>query len=151
RPALALATDKAEDRAGVDDEDVAVDVEVRDLRDVAGDGQALLRGRREAAPVVGRRVGEDLLLRRVDDVQVVEPGALVADERADVADVVAPAGRPRDLHPRRPAVALGVDGPPAPDDVPGVDDEEVAAAGREDLRDALGRSGLLALLAVDHR
>src|SRR4029078_5157250 len=50
RPALALATDKAEDRAGVDDEDVAVDVEVRDLRDVAGDGQALLRGRREAAP-----------------------------------------------------------------------------------------------------
>src|SRR4029079_13768280 len=79
-----------------------------------------------------------------------EPGALVADERADVADVIAPAGRPRDLHPRRPAVAFGVDGPPAPDDVPGVDDEEVAATGREDLRDALGRSGLLALLAVDH-
>ncbi len=148
-PALALAADEPEQRAAVRDEDVAVDQEVFDLRHVASDRQPVLRVDREAAAVAGRRVGEDVLLGRVDDVEVVEARARVPEERPDRDDVVAPARGTRDLDGPGRAGALGVGRAPAPDDVLVVDDEQVAAAGREELRHALGRPCGLRLLAED--
>ena len=121
-PALGPAVDEPDDVAVVGDEDVAVDVQRVDLRDVAGDGQPVDRVGREARAVAGRVVDEDLLLRRVDDVEVVEAGAGVAQERPDRPDVVAPAGAVRDPDLGRRAGALVVGRAPAPQDVLLVDD-----------------------------
>src|SRR6185503_16885315 len=94
---------------------------------------------REPAAVRGGRVGPDLLLGRVHDVQVVEVLLRVADERPDGEDVVAPFRRAGDA--AREAIeradAAGVRRSPAPDDVLVVEDQEVPAADGEQLRRAL--------------
>ena len=72
-PALVLAADEPDDAAVVGDEDVAVDVQSTSSSTRRGRSASQVgRLGREAAAVAGRRVGQDLLLRRVDDVQVVQ-------------------------------------------------------------------------------
>ncbi len=151
-PALGPAVDEPDDLAAVGDEDVAVDVQVVDLVHVPGDGQPIDGRRREAAAVRRREVVDELLLGRIDDVQVVEPGARDPQERPDRPDVVAPARpvRHRDLDDR--ALARLVGRPPAPEHVLRVDHEQVAGgAERHELRRAFGRPRRLRPVAVDER
>src|SRR5206468_1951635 len=139
-PSGARAPDIADDRATVGQEEVAVDQQVGDLRDVAIDGQPALGVDREATAVAGRGVVLDVLPRRIDEVQVVQAVRAVADERPDGRDVVAPAGGARDPDAGGRALALRIGGPPAEHDALVVDDDEVARAGRDQLRDAFDRS-----------
>ena len=113
----AVAADDAQDRAVVGDPDVAVDVQRGDPVHRPRGGQPLRRRGREAAPVGGRGVGQDLLLGGIDDVEVVEPGPGVAEERADRPEVVAPLRRAGHLDLRRRAPPGRVGGTPAPQDV----------------------------------
>ena len=80
-PALVLAATKRTSDAVVGREEVAVDVGRGHRRDVARGRQPGGRPGREAAPVGGRRVRPDLLLGRIDDVQVVEPARARPQER----------------------------------------------------------------------
>ena len=72
-----LAPREALEEAALGDVQVAVDVQRGHLVDGARRGQPAGRLGREAAAVAGRRVGPDLLLGRVDDVQVVQAAARV--------------------------------------------------------------------------
>ena len=140
-PALRPAIDETDDRAVVGDPDVAIDVQIADLADVASDGQPFRVLGRKAVAVGGRRIGEDLLLRGIDDVEVVEPG-LVLEERADREDVIAPARARRDLDLHGRSLAGSVGRSPAPQDVLVVDDQQVAGCAQGDqLWRALGRTG----------
>ena len=63
----------------------------------------------------------------------------------DRGHVVAPLGGPLDVHPGQRALALVVGRPPAPQDVLGVEDQQVAPARRQELRRRdLGAADLLA-------
>ena len=137
-PALALAADEAEHRAGLGGEDVAVHVRRGHLRDVPRGGQPCDRLGREATAVGGRRVGPDLLLGRIDDVQVVQAARARPQEGVDAHDVVAERGGALERDPGERALARVVGRAPAPQDVLRVEDQQVLAT---DAQVARGRDG----------
>ena len=133
-PAVVLAAGEPLEETALGDEDVAIDVERLHLVDGTGGGQPAGRRGREAAAVRGRGVRPDLLLRRVDDVEVVEPAIDVSQERPDGGDVVAPAARSVDADLAERALARVVGRAPAPQHVLRIEDEQVAPADGEEAR-----------------
>ena len=100
--------------------------------DVARGRQPAGRLGREAAAVGGRRVGPDLLLRRVDDVQVVEAARPGSRRNVSMPMTSSPQrGRARTSTLVSVPLPRVVGRTPAPQDVLGVEDQQVLAADAE--------------------
>ena len=125
--------DDPRDLAVLGHEDVPVDHQVGDAVDRAIGGQPPARPVRVARPVAGRIQDHDVLLGRVDDVQLVERGVEVGHEGRQVRDVVAPGGRVADRDPDQRPPARVVGRPPAPERVLAVEDQHVRAAEGQEL------------------